>query len=440
MRNATISGAAVEETRRQLAFIENSAERLRLLFQKNLKTDALTELNALVDKGIFFQNPYRADATQIDSAEFDRSEKGDPVVYSLDKSCFFTIPGIAKFFGWKERQTRSFIERLLAKAIEINPVNLRVIESWVGSWEISATRKFFEQYRPKNKKFADQIEKWVLLAYFYESNHLTDYLGDKFYAEWLGLTLPKKYHTHHDDHGALEENIDHNAMKYRALAKRLQELGMSREEVQEAFFQWIEKYKKGGLDLYYMAAVLESQVLPWGSDSVRLRKLMCEMTDRVFESYMSHAYIAAVIAKHGMNTDPTLRSKLIAWLSDKLAEGKFAYAYHVNYLVGEAFFPKYGDNEKVSLDECAALTFDKAVIAGNFGTAAAIAEQFGEDKCFNEKVLASRVQGKNGRERKQSLKQLVEERKTQIRECVGIAKAANQPIRLDYQCSFLKPY
>lgn len=445
MKNAATSGAAVEETRRQLAFIENRAERLRLLFAKNLKTDALTELNALVEKGIFFENPSRGHGIQIDSFEFDHSEKADSIVYSIDRSCFFTIPGIAKFFGWKKQQVQSFIERLLAKMIEIDPVRMKGVASWFGSWETNAASRVFEKYRPKDKKFSERIERWILLAYFYDSNYFTGYLGDEWYAKWLDLTLPKSYHRYHDDPGALEERINHNAMKYRALADRLQKLGMSREEVQEVFFRWIEKYKKGGLDLYYMASVLESQVLPWSwrEESTRLTKLMCEMTDTVFESYIGHPYIAATLAKHGMNTDPRLREKHIGWLANQLAEGKLAYAYHINYLVGEAFFGKRSHrvtDPQVKLEECAALAFDKAVAAGNFGIAAALTLQFGEEKCFDEKILASRAQGKNVAERKRVLQQLVEERKTQIRECFGIAKAANQPIRLDYQCSFLKPY
>jgi hypothetical protein len=440
MKNAKqISGTAAEETRRQLAFIENPAERLRLLFQKNLKTDALMELHALVDKGIFFENPSRGHGIQIDLFKFDRSEKADSIVYSLDQSCFFTIPGIAKFFGWKERQTRSFIDRLLAKMIEFDPTNLRLIASWCGSWEINATRRVFEQYRPKDKKFTDRVERWILLAYFYDGPYFTNGLGEEWYAKWLGITIPRSTFIHHDEPGAVEEQVDHNAMKYRALSVRLEELGMSAGDVHEAFFMWIEKFKKSGLDLYYMAAVLESRVLSHHSGGTRLTKLMCELTDTVLQSYMG--YIGTVIANHGMKSDPTLRTKLIGWLADKLAEGRIAYAYQINYLVGEAFFGKYLKRDtELKLDECAALAFDKAVTAGNFGVAAALAQQFGEDKCFNEKVLTSRVQGKNQRDRKQSLKHLVEERKTQIRECVGIAQAANQPIRLEYNCCFLRPY
>lgn len=439
MRNATISGTAVEETRRQLAFIENPAERLRLLFQKNLKTDALTELNALVDKGIFFENPSRGHGIQIDSFKYGRSDKDESIVYAVDQSCFFTIPGIAKFFGWSKTQTQRFVNRLFANVMQLNPEHLRTIATWFGSWEINATRRAFEQYRPKDKKLADRIECWILLAYFYDGPYFTNSLGDEWYNKWLGITIPRTTFTHHDEPGAIEQQIDNNAMKYRALYQRLQRLGMSREEAEETFYKWIEKFKKSGLDLYYMAAVLESGVLSHHSGNTRLTKLMCELTDTVFQSYMG--YVGTVIANHGMKFDPTLRAKHIAWLADKLAEGKIAYAYQINYLMGEAFFGKYLRREaEVKLDECAALAFDKAVIAGNFGIAAAIAQQFGEDKCFDEKVLTSRVQGKNKRERQQSLKHLVDERKTQIRECVGIAQAANQPIRLEYNCCFLRPY
>jgi hypothetical protein len=400
-----------------------------------LRDDAWTEIQAIVDKGIYFEDPSRTHGVQIDSFKMEELTKGkDWIVCSIDHSCYFTLPGLTRFFGWTTPRMQSFIDRLLAKMIELDPTGKNAPASWFGSWEINATARAFERYRPKDKKFATQIEKWILLSYFYDKNYFLHYLGEKWYKQWLNFDLPQRGYVDIEDRETVaKRDVPFEGLKYAALARRLEQLGMSKEEIREAFYRWLDIYSTGGLDLYFVAALLESNVLPHRSD--RKTQLLRKVTGRVWH-YFNQFYIVSVIAEHGMNTDIALRSKYASWLSDVLAKGRIGYASQANQLVGQAFFGK----EKFELDAIAALAFDKAFAGGNLGVAAALVLQFGDEACFDEKILSLRATGKNQRERKQMLSQLVEERKTQIRESFGIAKAAGQPIRLDYRCSFLKPY
>ncbi len=439
MKNAAISGSAVEEIRRQLAFIENPTERLKLLFTNNLKDDAQTELNALVEKGFFFQDPSRIHGVQLDTVKFSRQVGAEPIVCSRDSEIYFTLPGIAKFFGWTKKQLTDFINLLFKTMMEkIDPASgWKEIATWAGSWEINATERIFEMYRPKDKKFCAQIERWLLLCHFYDGDHFFHYLGDKWYEKWIGWTKPQKRYTYHDDNGAVEEQTDIQTSKVNALTKRLEAMGMSRDEIGSILIRWLEKYSERGLDFYFHAMVVNALAMPY--ESKRKNAALAKLTDRAIEQFFKgtlHHYTFASLAREGMKSDPTFREKYTDQLAYTLGKGKIAWANALNNLVGKMLF----DDEKLDLKSVAPLAFDKAVQAGKFGIAAALVLQFGEEECFNEKILSARVQGKNQRERKQMLAQLVEERKTQIRESFGIAKTASQPVRLDFHCSLLKQY
>ncbi len=441
MRNITISGNAVEETRRRLAFIENPTERIRLLFTNNLKDDALTELNALVDKGIYFQDPSRAHGVQLDGVKYSRRNGDEPVVTSKDNTVHFTLSGIAKYFGWTKKQLSDFTTHLFEVIMEkIDPATgWKEIASWAGSWEINATEKAYEKYRPKDKKFCTQFERWLLLSHFYDGDHFFHYLGDEWYQKWIGWTKPSKRHTYHDDSGAVEEQTDFQTSKLNALATRLKVMGMTEQDVRIAFIRWLEKYSESGLDFYFHAMVVNANPI-YCDENPRKLAALSKLTDRSLEQFFKgtmHHYTFASLAKRGMKSDPTFQQKYTERLAHVLGKGNIGWAGGVNNLVGEMLF---GKEKKVELVSVAPLAFDKAVAAGKFGIAAALVLHFGEEECFDEKILSARVQGKNNRERKQMLGQLVEERKTQIRESFGIAKTAGQPIRLSYHCSFLKPY
>jgi hypothetical protein len=425
---------SVHEKRRQLAFVEDPTERLRLMLVNNLKDDALENLNKMIEAGIYFQDASRGSGIkQIDDGKRSK-EQEEPIVCSLDHKACFTLSGIAKFFGWKKKQMADFVIRLLEKAITIHPWNMRKeIESWAGSWETWATYRAYKLYVPAKHPIRPAVERWLLEAWFQEA-YFFSYLGDEWDQEWLGQIFEERsLGLHHPYHQ--EATVNHWSARADALAKKFRELGATKEETKEVFYRWLEHWGPGSLNPDFVLAVANMEIFSWRDErrakaiQPRLKKAL----EYVFEgSNLYSPYIVIGLHSAGMKVEGEGRKLYCDRLASVLAEGKIGYAHTVNELIGKALL----DRDKPELREVVAQAFDGAVQKGEFGIAAALVQQFGEDACFNADILQARAK-KEAKKWKSAHAQLVAERRTQIREAIGIAQAAQKPIRFDYTVPFL---
>jgi len=135
--------------------------------------------------------------------------------------------------------------------------------------------------------------------------------------------------------------------------------------------------------------------------------------------------------------------KCASW---QLAQGHIGVVVEVTAMIGHHFFGEdesWGSHPKLKFDlrECAAEAFDITWQKGEYGIAAALVFQFGEDACLDPKLLRERATGLTKEEGDDEsvnakLGELVEERKTQIRTAAELAKTTGKSISFDYKPRF----
>lgn len=440
MKNAQQSGTDVEETRRQLTFIENPIECLRLMIKNNMREDALEALNTLIDDGVYFQDASRAHGESIDGGQKRPSPKGgnrdgESVVCFLKTKNeeYLTLNGVIEFFGWKRQVATDFVVRLIQKAIEIHPWNMREeIASWAGSWETWALYRVYDKFVPAKHPIRPAVEKWLLEAWFQEA-YFFSYLNDGWDKKWLGVKIempPGRCNSQRYE----DDMINFWTARANALAKKFRDIGTTEDETREVFYRWLEKWGPGNLNPCFTLAVANMEIFSWG-DKRRARLVqprLEQMLKCAFEgSKVYSPFIIDGLIHVGVGKDQDVASLYRKYMAQALGQGKIALAHSVNATIGGSLLSK-----SIELKEVAGEAFDHAVLSGEFGIAAALVQQFGEEACFNGDILRSRAQ-KEAKWWKLVYMQLANERRAQIRESLGIAVAARKPIALDYSNSFL---
>jgi hypothetical protein len=445
MTQQTVSSSR-EETLRRLSFIEDPVKQIQLMIGHNLMDDAWEQFSKLIGSNkIHFQHSSRvSDYVNIGKVSKASDDNTDTFVCLVSQKTCFTVEGISRLFSFDDEQSLDFVEKLLVQATTIDPKHLTTeIGGWAGSWERDATEKALDKFFPEEKTIRRDIHCWILIGCFFAGPDLWICRDEDWWLKMTGRVLPENRYNHHD-WKFQSCDLEVGKEKTDQWCDRMREFGFPSEEIQEMLLVWIKRFGPHSLNpefIIYVAGCKEIQYRNRG----RVNKAIQSRFDGAME-YLhpgSGLYSTAIVANLfdcGMS-HPKQKETFIEWTAQKLAEGKLGIVSMVWEQLAKRFGIEDQNSRKMTLREsfdfsvAAGIAFDKAVSKTQFGIAAALVLQFGQDKCLDLDLLEARAKRETGSEDKAVyrpvLTELVEERRVQIREAFAIAQTMAQPIRFD---------
>jgi hypothetical protein len=458
-----MNSTSQEDLRRQLTFIENPIKRLQEMLRHGLVIDAEEALRALLNESspIFFQHPERCDHTER-IGEFV-SKDGFKVCFGMKTTQYregpticFDPDGIQVAMGWSDKQRDDFMVEVMRKAISINPRKLKgEIASWAGSWEINATDRAMERFITMGHELRRAVELWILRAYFFEGAYLSNGgFDDEMEVKWLGKKVGDFPYSHNTWKRTVR-NLERQKAYMEAVVARLMEWGMSEDEVVEDCLAWLDRFVDD-LNPDFIVGVATVRVLRRRRcdrrDEIMAREVKAAIKWMMNGYALFHPLVVAELIEGGMlDTGQALeqaRTLYRHYATKRLAEGKIGFLQAIGQMISLRIFgvdqPSFREPAKprFEINQCAAGAFDLAWQRGEYGIAATLVFQFGEDACIDPELLRERANSlvkeegdEDGLEEK--LAELVEERRTQIRTVAELARTTGKPTRLDYSTVFV---
>jgi len=320
-----------------------------------------------------------------------------------------------------------FMRDVFTAVMRLDVRNLRKgIASWAGSWELNAFACAMERFLPEQEDVLHiAAELWYLCGIFFDDAYLFSGFND--YKMLLKREVPSERIPHYRARDHDEVQIRNMTAVVNALCERLQELGMTRDEVLEDLRAWMRKYGPSGLNPNFVIAVGSAQLFP-SRDLERAKALSGRYKgalEWLFEGRGHYnPYIVARLRRLGMGRDTDADDhgpSFDEWLAIILGRGLIGRAHEIHTLLGKLF-----GVDGLELDVYAARAFGYAIFAGQYGIAAALALQFGEEACCDATLFEDEAE--------------VAAHKNLIIECFQIAKTLQQPVWLDYRTTYTKPY
>ena len=443
-----------DELLRQLSFIEDPAKQLQELIKHGLISLAERRLRELVSTStrLYFQSSMRVYGAVHIGKGNSKSEyvvcMGNQLTGRTDYPALCFDPGgLKRLFGWTKAQTQEFMMTVFERVMDVvDPTMLgEAIASWAGSHEVYAFYKAKREWVTKNDKLHCRVEVWHLRALFFTGG----YFLVKMMKDWRNDTLgkkiePNKYRYDHwlATHGSMcttQEIVE-------AFIERMRTLGHTDEQIRDDCRLWLDQYA-AQLSPVFVASVANASVFEWGDErrAATLARIAPRVTEGLLKGNVNFGpFVVSGLIEAGMlrSAGDEIVEIYRAQVAERLAEGRIGLVTEVTTMVAVHYFgmdEKWSSNPKLkfSLEECAAKAFDLAWQRGEYGIAAALVNQFGEDACFDKKILRDRAaelmkQEGDGQTKKQKLDELVAERKAQIINAADLAKTTGKPIRLDY--------
>lgn len=442
------------ELLKQSAFIQDPVKRLQVMLQHGLISDAEKVLRAMIRETspVYFQNTERC----VHAPQIGEFVSGDEFKVCLGRAdydglanhpkCVFDHEGLRRVMGWTEAQRDTFMTEVIRHAITtVDPSNLRLnIASWAGSWEINATVLAMERFIPKGHELRQDVERWCLRAWFLDGAYVSCYFDEETQERYLGRKINRN-RFRLGDWRLLEDDLRREQELAEAVIARLQELGMSEKEVLEDCYTWLDRHVEH-LNQSLLVGVANASVFGWRDE--RRAAIMAREVKRVMDGRsFSHPLIVARLIDGGMLDASTDACALYRkYAVERLAEGRIGVVAEITAMIGRRFFGEsgaWGPKPKLQFDlkECAARAFDIAWQKGEYGIAAALVFQFGEDACLDPELLRERVAGlivkdDDGEDADAKLAELIKECRAQINMASGLAKTTGKQIRLDYSTEF----
>jgi hypothetical protein len=370
-------------------------------------------------------------------------------------TCSFDHGGLKEAMGWSDQQRDDFMVEVMRKAITINPRRLRKeIASWAGSWEINATDRAMERFVPIGHELRRTVELWILRAYFFDGAYLSNGgFDEEMEVKWLGKKVGDFPYSHNTWKGIVRD-IARQKAYMEAVVARLMEWGMSEDEVRDDCLAWLDRFVDH-LNPDFIVGVATLRVLRHRR-SDRRDEIMAREVNTAMEWMMNgrnlfHPLVVAELIEGGMiDTKQGLEQAQTLYRQHatmRLATGHIGFLQEVGQMISRRIFGL--DNPlsdkrkpKFSISQCAAGAFDLAWQKGEYGIAAALVFQFGEEACIDPELLRERATSlvkeegdEDGLEEK--LAELVEERRTQIRTVAELARTTGKSISLDYSTTFV---
>lgn len=295
------------------------------------------------------------------------------------------------------------------------------------------------------------VMRWCLRAHLNDDVWIWSHTTPAWRKQWLGDKLEVGWGVFRSDSWRkIGAEMTWSIKVGDAIVDALEKLGMTREEVRADMLAWIRKQVRKGLNWNLYVCVVGCKI--WRHDDVdRAEALAPLVSGRLFGAEFDscttcHPVVLAKLIdcgllKHEGSLD-VAKAGFTAQMVRLLVAGKMGQVVEANELVGVQIFGTDKGEFHVSrrapsfqLASVAAEAFDVAWEAGEYGIAATIAVQFGPGACLDKELLrpkAEAVRAAEGGKLATVLKELVEERKTQIDSAVTIARASGKPTGFDY--------
>jgi len=449
-----------DELLRQLAFIDDPVKRFQEMLRHKLILDAEEALRAMIQERspIYFQDPSRGDYASelVEPTKKKRTfhiSIGSTMSGSMQHAeCNIDPEGLRKAMRWSKEQLNEFLIGVMRRAITtVDPTNLREkIASWAGSWEITATIRAMEEFLPQEHELRRPAELWCLRAWIFTGATILYDWREAQQERYLGRKIENGRVNNGDGLRGLDAAQRGNRKVVEAAITRLRELGMTDDEIREDWYAWLDRYV-GRINPDVIIGMASVSIFPW-KHRQRRAEIMARQTGTAVEWMMEgrelyHPVVVAGLIDCGMLEGASEGKALYRkHAAEKLAEGRLGHVAQITSMVGVRFFGEeyYGPEKglKFDLKECAAQAFDIAWRKGEYGIAAALVNQFGEEACLDPELLRSRVPellAKEGDDEDADVKlaELVNERKAQIQAVHGLAKTTNKPVRFDYSLRFV---
>ncbi len=447
-----------EELLRQLSFIEDPGKQLQEMIKRGLLDQAdkkLRDLVASTDR-IYFQHPSRINGAVCIGKGKSSSKYivcvGNQLVGRTDFPSFaFDPKGLQRLFGWTDQQLNEFMQSVFVRVMGVvSPDRVEeCIASWAGSWEVNAFYLAMNDLVPEDHDLRSQLELWQLRAVFFTGDYFLVKMPEQWRNDVLGCEIkenPYSYRHWLNAHGTLQRMTG----MAEAVIERMRVLGMSDDQIREDCYTWLDQYAQR-ISASLLVGVANASVFEWADQ--RRAEIMKPIA----------VYVTKLMLDGNRNAQPQVVARLIEGgmlqsaegracaaykehAAQSLSEGRIGLVSEVTAMVGACYFEEeepWGPDPKLkfSLEECAARAFDLAWEKGEHGIAAALVNQFGPEACFDKKVLRDRLpeimkREPDGQSKKEKLKELVAERKAQIKNVCDLAKTMGKPARLDYSPGF----
>lgn len=480
--------------------------RLKLLIEHGLTEKFFKELADLLEQDqpyfqdfsrtnrggktqLFYKPPIKKAEEEVDEDQENKEkEKPFPVLCFVNTAVEINIDGMFDHFEDQladpdsgpsmSRRIDGIVDTALQGMMRMEPGSLRTsIASWAGPWETHALARVIQRFMVDSAdELSVQINIWLLRAWFFDDVTLVQNFAGSHKTDrdqqvtWLGKKVPQKDCGHHDSRRR-EISIENMTAVVDAFGDRMLELGVSKEDLRADLYAWLHKYEDGGLNPDYSVAVAKSRHFDY-EDQVRAETMFKRLPNVIEGLFDGGTWLRGSVIVHGLldcgatrregRGHPGRRLLDVEKLYFKhmgriLGKGHVARAYEIRMMFGKQLTTVRGDAPP--LHQSVAEGFHHAVTAGQFGTAAALQQLFGAEKCYNEIILLEVVQEQHKEERAAAdalklkrdqksahkaigdkeeiaLEELKVERRRQIVECVQIALTLGQPIALDYTTSF----
>lgn len=455
-----------DELLRQLSFIDNPIKRLQEMLKHGLVSDAEEVLRTLIAESspIYFQEISRCDGTPsltdrasddkfkvcVGHAKVERPDLGD----SRHPAWCFDHEGLRLALGWTEAQRDEFMVEVMRRAITtVDPTNMqRDIAGWAsGSWEGGATVEAMERFVPVGHELRQSVEKWYIRAVFASGHYISGYFGKESETKWFGRELFRPFYAGGKDSiRKIEDHMRREDDIAKAVIDKLRELGMTDDEIREDFYSWLQHYVDN-LNPNLVVGVAKAPIFGWKPDE-RREAIMSRVLNNALKGMLEgwglyHPVIVDRFIDAGMlgRDVEKARAAYRDHAAEELAKGNIGLVTEVTTMIGHRFGWK---RKKVSefrdvmdITECAPRAFDLAWRKSEYGIAAALVLQFGEEACLDPNLLRESLPTltpEDGTEddTETKLAELVEERRTQIRTAIDLARTTGKPVRLDYGLRF----
>lgn len=384
-----------------LSRITDPVARLRLTVKHGLKAEAKSIFTELVtDYRSFFWSD-RVEGTDIlfdtlvdverpGMVSYDNKEQVERKHKHLNRILLAfadpsdgTVKSVADFEG-----ARSYLDLNNEETISVVRTVLTSIcshEPSPASWRFFRPAKIIRRmYLPDDDSLAIQSELWLLQSQFRD--------GRLFELRETALPIP------------VEGHPDNEADELDPIVDRFIELGWTMQQVRAEFLNFLRTHMENGRPQFILA-VAGAKCFGFEDaerdDLVRAvyRPKLWNDLKRGNGKFLITMY--SRFQRHGFRAY-SRREEDKAWYRtefvDMLANGQLSKAFQLLLILGHEIGVIYGEMESSRfestskyLKEIMPDAFWKAYSSGNYGVAAALAQQFGDDVCYNEEPIRNEV-------------------------------------------------